>query len=266
MNILAPSERGVARGRQKMKTIMVIPAKGYSRRLAGKNMRLFLGHPLLAWSIVQGVAAVDEVWVSTDNDEIAEIADTYGAQVMVRGYKDTYMTSAATPVSECVNRLYEMNEIVSNDIVVFRQCTTPTLLPGDVSKAVSQFVSYADLYAAKIQAVGAEMRTVSMTRKVVSGISRALPLDCRCENNYQIVDTKAFLAVMNVATAMEPFEVIYNRPAEQYEGEHPTMFYYPVEPWQMTDVDTHEDFEWAELVAAHYILKGRDMVDVYAKG
>ena len=58
-------------------------ARGGSKGLPGKNIRDFAGKPLIAWAIEQALAleAVDEVIVSTDSAEIAEIARIYGASV-----------------------------------------------------------------------------------------------------------------------------------------------------------------------------------------
>ena len=58
-------------------------ARGGSKGLPGKNIRDFAGKPLIAWAIEQALAlkAVDEVIVSTDSAEIAEIARNYGASV-----------------------------------------------------------------------------------------------------------------------------------------------------------------------------------------
>jgi N-acylneuraminate cytidylyltransferase len=64
-------------------TLAIIPARGGSKSIPRKNIRLFAGHPLIAYSIAAGLAAktVDRVMISTDDEEIAEIACRYGAEV-----------------------------------------------------------------------------------------------------------------------------------------------------------------------------------------
>ena len=66
-----------------MKIAACIFARGGSRGLPGKNIRDFAGKPLIAWAIEHALAleTVDEVIVSTDSAEIAEIARIYGASV-----------------------------------------------------------------------------------------------------------------------------------------------------------------------------------------
>jgi len=66
-----------------MRNLAVIPARGGSKRIPSKNIRHFLGKPVLAYSIEAAMESdlFDEVMVSTDDPEIAEIAVRYGANV-----------------------------------------------------------------------------------------------------------------------------------------------------------------------------------------
>lgn len=70
-----------------MNALAFIPAKGRSRRLPGKNRRLLLGKPLVAYTVEAAVQSgcFDLVWVSTDDDAIADIARQYGATPVRRG-------------------------------------------------------------------------------------------------------------------------------------------------------------------------------------
>ena len=63
--------------------IAVIPARGGSQRISRKNIKLFHGVPIIAYAIRAALAsdAIHEVFVSTDDEEIAEIAISFGAQV-----------------------------------------------------------------------------------------------------------------------------------------------------------------------------------------
>ena len=66
-----------------MKIVAFIFARGGSKGLPGKNIRLLDGKPLIAWSIEHALAVklIDRVIVSTDSDEIAAVAIEYGAEV-----------------------------------------------------------------------------------------------------------------------------------------------------------------------------------------
>ncbi|SHN00843.1 pseudaminic acid cytidylyltransferase [Polaribacter sp. KT 15] len=66
-----------------MAKIAIIPARGGSKRIVKKNIKCFLGKPIIAYSIESAINSglFDEVMVSTDDDEIAKIAKQYGAVV-----------------------------------------------------------------------------------------------------------------------------------------------------------------------------------------
>lgn len=79
--------------------IAIITARGGSKRIPGKNIKEFCGMPILAYSIQAALDAdiFDEVMVSTDSEEIADIARQYGAEVpFMRSEKtsDDYATTA----------------------------------------------------------------------------------------------------------------------------------------------------------------------------
>jgi len=63
--------------------IAIIPARGGSKRIPRKNIKLFHGKPLIAYSIELAIESglFERVIVSTDDHEIAEIAQQYGAEV-----------------------------------------------------------------------------------------------------------------------------------------------------------------------------------------
>ena len=66
-----------------MKNICLIPARGGSKRIPKKNIKVFHGKPLIYWSIHEAKSSelFDEIYVSTDDLEIAEIASNYGAKI-----------------------------------------------------------------------------------------------------------------------------------------------------------------------------------------
>jgi pseudaminic acid cytidylyltransferase len=66
-----------------MQSIAIIPARGGSKRIPQKNIRNFLGKPIIAYSIDCALKSglFSEVMVSTDDEGIASIAKTYGAKI-----------------------------------------------------------------------------------------------------------------------------------------------------------------------------------------
>lgn len=83
----------------KEKNITIIPARGGSKRIPRKNIKDFLGKPIIAYSIEAALQSelFNEVMVSTDNEEIAEVAKKYGAKIpFMRSKKnaDDFATTA----------------------------------------------------------------------------------------------------------------------------------------------------------------------------
>ena len=66
-----------------MTNIAVIPARGGSKRIPRKNIKMFHGQPLISYSIEAAIKSncFDRVIVSTDDEEIAEVALSFGAEV-----------------------------------------------------------------------------------------------------------------------------------------------------------------------------------------
>lgn len=82
-----------------MMSIAIIPARGGTKRIPRKNIRPFCGKPILAYSIQSALNSglFEEVMISTDDSEIAEIAQSYGASVpFLRSHKNAndYATTA----------------------------------------------------------------------------------------------------------------------------------------------------------------------------
>ncbi len=68
---------------KKLKSVAIIPARGGSKRIPGKNIRTFLGKPIISYSIEAALKSdlFDEVMVSTDSNDIVEVSKKYGAKV-----------------------------------------------------------------------------------------------------------------------------------------------------------------------------------------
>ncbi|HTN45683.1 MAG TPA: pseudaminic acid cytidylyltransferase [Flavipsychrobacter sp.] len=81
-----------------MNNLCIIPARGGSKRIPGKNIRDFLGKPVIAYSIeaALGCSLFSEVMVSTDDDKIAGIATALGAHVPFRRTEKTADDFATT--------------------------------------------------------------------------------------------------------------------------------------------------------------------------
>ncbi|MFT4995896.1 MAG: pseudaminic acid cytidylyltransferase, partial [Flavobacteriales bacterium] len=94
------------------KTVCIIPARGGSKRIPRKNIKPFCGKPIIAYSIEAAIESglFDEVMVSTDDTEIAEIAQHYGASVpFIRSEKNANDYATTIDVIDEVLGAYEAN-------------------------------------------------------------------------------------------------------------------------------------------------------------
>lgn len=119
-------------------TLAVIPARGGSKRIPRKNIRPFLGVPLLARTIglLQEAKAFSRIVVSTDDDEIANVAAASGAEVPFRRPPELANDMAATlPVIEHAVRSMEELGVTASFIC----CVYPAAVlsrPGDFRSAL----------------------------------------------------------------------------------------------------------------------------------
>ncbi|CAI8998361.1 CMP-N,N'-diacetyllegionaminic acid synthase [Brevibacillus sp. IT-7CA2] len=125
-----------------MKRICTICARGGSKGVKNKNVRLLLGHPLIAFSIRQAKLSglFDCVAVSSDSKDILEAARTYGADVLIeRPIEMATDESAKLPaIQHCVKEV-EARLGVSFDIIVDLDATSPLRDVSDLNSAVELF-------------------------------------------------------------------------------------------------------------------------------
>ena len=81
-----------------MSKLAIIPARGGSKRIPRKNIKYFLGKPIIAYAIENAINSqlFDEIMVSTDDEVIAEIAISYGAKVPFKRSEKNSSDSATT--------------------------------------------------------------------------------------------------------------------------------------------------------------------------
>jgi len=101
-----------------MSSIAIIPARGGSKRIPRKNIKDFLGKPIIAYSIEAAIKSklFDEIMVSTDDQEIAQIAEQFGANIpFLRSKKnaDDYATIADVLI-EVLNKYRDIGKSFDN--------------------------------------------------------------------------------------------------------------------------------------------------------
>lgn len=123
-----------------MKNIVVIPARGGSKRFPGKNIYPLDGIPLIAHSIRYGQQLDDtDVFVSTDSEEIAKVAEEYGAIVIKR--PDEISGDFATTAQALQHAaLYVKQQFYKFDNLILLQSTNPCRPKGMLSDALIKMI------------------------------------------------------------------------------------------------------------------------------
>ncbi|MDV7340802.1 acylneuraminate cytidylyltransferase family protein [Terasakiella sp. A23] len=117
-------------------TVAIIPARGGSKGIPGKNIIEICGRPLIEWSIRQALQAqtIDSVWVSSDSEEILEVARKAGAETIVR--PADISGDQATSESAWIHALDEIEKTgQSVDWAFGLQATSPVREPHDFDHA-----------------------------------------------------------------------------------------------------------------------------------
>ena len=131
-----------------MNTIAIIMARGGSKGLPRKNVKLLAGKPLIAYTIEHAIASgvCDEVIVTTDDDEIAEIAKKYGAKVPFQ--RPAELADDVTPPEPVIKHaLLEFEKISKKtfDIVVYLQATDLFRSPQMITDCVNRLKNDPDI-------------------------------------------------------------------------------------------------------------------------
>jgi pseudaminic acid cytidylyltransferase len=224
----------------------VIPARGGSKRIPRKNIKAFLGTPLIARTISSALAAgvFDRLVVSTDDEEIAEVASGAGAEVPFIRSPDLAddHTGTAAVMRDAIERLESGPKLSVGGEHVALACM---LYPAAV------FVTGEDLRAALAQLRGSTASYVFSASSFAAPIQRAVRRrsDGRCEMFWP----------EHRAVRSQDLEPAYHDVGQFYWGRrdawmsaHPVLSdaseLYLIPSWRVQDIDTPEDWTRAEML------------------
>lgn len=240
-----------------MKMIAVAVARGGSRRVPRKNVQPFCGLPLVAWTLIQAKNSrlIDHVYLSTDDDEIQEIAESYDVEVIRRpDWPDADQAAANRPYLHAIDVLEEKHGMDYGLVQLLP--TSPLRFPDDIDRGVAHWEECGGhVIAAHTR------RETFIHRKVKDTISRAVLQD----KFYQYQDP-----VSGLVNVVSPGWYRWFVPkmgsdldadlnAMMRDGEHLQQDFYYVEcqPFQVYEVDTPGEFQLCERLMEHFILQGR---------
>ena len=121
-----------------MRVVAIIPARGGSKGIPRKNIKIMNGKPLIGYAIdnALSVPTITDVIVSTDDEEIADVATLCGARVIMR--PEELATDAVT-LDPVINHVCE--QLGDVDIVITMQPTSPCLTAATLSAAIDDFIA-----------------------------------------------------------------------------------------------------------------------------
>ena len=126
-----------------MKILVVIPAKGDSKRLPKKNLYIVKGKPMIYWAIK---ACKDskynlDVWVNTDSKEVEKVASKYGVNVHERSknllHPETFKMEI---IRDTLIRV--SNKKYNPDLVISLQANSPEITGKDIDGAIDMLLKY----------------------------------------------------------------------------------------------------------------------------
>jgi len=224
-----------------MSRVAVIPARGGSKRIPRKNIKPFAGKPMIAWSIEAALNSglFDRVIVTTDDQEIADVAKSYGAEVpFIRPPELSDDHAATIPViAHAIDKLRAGGD--APDEVCCIYATAPFVSVDDLAGAYELFRNSQSHYCFTVTEFGAPVfRSFSVDELGAVAMFWPENFDKRSQDLPQAFhDAGQFY--WGKATAWLNGDIFF--------APHSRAFVIP--RWRVQDIDTPDDWARAELMA-----------------
>ena len=225
-----------------MRNIAFIFARGGSKGLPDKNIKSFNGKPLIAHSIdlASRIQLIDQVLVSTDDEEIAKVASDYGAQVPFMRPKEL----AEDNSPEWLAWQHACEYVFSNQGPFNKFISLPTTAPlrtiDDVNKAITYYQE--NTFDTVITSVEAKFNPYfTLIQRKIDGSIELFGQDKKVIRRQ---DAPKALGIVPVAYISSPKFIMEN--SSIWDGGIGTV---QVNPLSSIDIDDANDFYMAELIA-----------------
>lgn len=224
-----------------IKTLAIIPARAGSKRLPSKNIKPLAGKPLVAWTVEQACSCeyFSDVIVSTDCQSIADIAQTYGAEVPFlrpAALSDDTASSIAV-VEHALNHFARQGKTF--DYIALLEPTSPLRKKEDLNQAMRTFLENSGHYHAMVS-VGKIEREHPAIIKAITPENRLLPYA------EHFLEKEAYF----------PYGVIYASKVSTLLATktfyQPETLPYFIERWQNFEIDDEVDFLCTESLLQKY--------------
>ena len=220
--------------------VCIIPARGGSKRIPRKNIKPFAGKPMIAHSITVALESgcFDKVIVSTDDDEIAEVAKQHGAEVPFIRPKELANDFAGTlPVIKHAVEWFEPQEEPLHAVCCL-YATAPFVTPSSLVQAYAQFIeTQADYCFTVTEFASAIQRAFKITEKERLQMFNPENFSVRSQDlEKAFYDAGQFY--WGKPEAFKQLTPIFSEAASPFVLPH----------YLVQDIDTPEDLEWLKML------------------
>lgn len=232
------------------KILALITARGGSKGVPGKNIRLLAGKPLIAWTIEQAGKGkyIDRLIVSTDDVKIAEVSRKYGAAVpFLRPKKLATDKAKSIDVILHAIKWIEKNEKYY-DILVLLQPTSPLRLPEDINRAVEL------LFRKK---AGATVSACKVDRPWMNMLSRNGCIKDFMNPKFKNKNRQEMPDFYRINGALYVADIGYMKRHRGFLGKRTFAYVMPKE--RSVDIDDELDLLFAESLMRRYRRRYRDI-------
>jgi len=236
----------------------LIIARGGSKRLPRKNVLPFCELPLVAWTIIQANCShhIDEVYLSTDDEEIAEIGKKHGAVIIWRDGIAVGDIPAGPVIQHMTEHLLQYKEFERACVLI---PTSPCKLPGDIDRAIVEHLKI-DTGMGRVAAFYFPRET-EVHERAYWRTDRNIIYPTLFNKHGRYTQGTAILTVdfvEEILTRRKRFDIedIYMETIGR-TGPTSVSGYVEIEWFQQYDIDYQDDFELCEILMERYILRGR---------
>jgi len=153
---------------QDKKILAIIPARGGSKGLPGKNIKEICGHPLISWTIKQAQKSkfLDACIVSTDDTQIASVSKKYGG--VVPFLRPAHLASDTASSFDAVKHTIDFlkdNQNREFDYIVLLEPTSPLREDGDIDKMIELIIAESNSFDSLIS-IGEVNEHPSIVKKI----------------------------------------------------------------------------------------------------
>ncbi len=223
-----------------MKTLAIIPARGGSKGLPGKNIKKLGDKPLIGWSIesAKKSSLIDKTIVSSDDKEIINIAKQFGANVPFVRPAELASDTASTKdvLIHALKYLAEQDE--NFDYLVLLQPTTPFRKNGDINKMITQAIKTNADMVVSVKETSSNPYYVLFEENQLGYLQKSKPSNfTRRQDCPTVYEYNGSVYVIKVSSLLENDSLSFNKTIK-----------FEMDDFHSVDIDNQFDFNFASFL------------------